>query len=276
MNIRNRIGISTLSLRGIPLEQVIDTVYEQGFRVFELVPHLYGGPEQLDLARRKRLKGKLSCFDMVTIHTSVARLQDGRGTNIASSDTSYRRKSVEHYLEHVRLALDVGAKLSTFHVAHGDEETSPEQVRETHLAFAQIALEQAADSHLQMGYEYFDTKLTEDIGQPQFGILFDIGHAALRSEGYLSPGILQLMREMFPYIVQFHAHGVYVSEQGNRQDHQPLQANNGIDYARVLHSIKEQNFQGPIIFEIQNSTEQANLENTMYAREEFVKIWEEY
>ena len=42
----------------------------------------------------------------VTVHTSGARLQDGRGANIASSDTSYRRESVEHYLEHIRLALD--------------------------------------------------------------------------------------------------------------------------------------------------------------------------
>ncbi len=276
MNIRSRIGISTLSLREIPLEQSIDTAYEQGFRVFELVPHLYGGPEQLDLPMRKRLRDKLGCFDMVTVHTSGAKLQDGRGANIASSDTSYRRESVEHYLEHIHLALDVGAKLSTFHVAHGDEKTSPEQVRAAHLEFARIALDQVKGIDLRMGYEYFDIELSKEIGKPQFGILFDIGHAALRSEGDLSAGILQLMREMFPSIVQFHAHGVHVSERGNKQDHQPLQANNGIDYARVLHRIKEQNFQGPIIFEIQNSTEQVNLENTIYAREEFVEIWEEY
>ncbi len=275
MSMRDRIGISTLSLRGMPLEQAIDTVHEQGFRVFELVPHLYGCPGQFDVPIRKKLRDRLDCFETVTVHTSGARLQDGRGANIASSDTSYRRESVEHYLGHVRLALDVGAEASTFHIAHGDEKTSPEQVREAHLEFAQIALEQARDSDLRMGYEYFDTKLTEDIGHAQFGILFDIGHAALQSEGDLNAGILQLMQEMFPSIVQFHAHGVHVSERGDKQDHQPLQANNGIDYAKVLCEIKERDFQGPIIFEIQNSTDQANLKNTVYAREEFIGIWEE-
>ena len=128
-----------------------------------------------------------------------------------------------------------------------------------------------------MGYEYFDTELAEKIGRPNFGILFDVGHAALRSEGDIDAGIAQLMKEMFDFIVQFHIHGVHVSEQGDKQDHRPFQANNGIDYTRVLKMAKEGNFQGPFIFEIEVSTESAavNLQNTVYAREQMAKIWKE-
>ena len=86
------------------------------------------------------------------------------------------------------------------------------------------------------------------------------------------------MQETFPFIVQFHAHGVHVSERGDKRDHQPLQANNGIDYARVLKTIKKQGFQGPLIFEIGVAMEQSaaeNLKNTVYAREQFIKMWKE-
>lgn len=274
MNIRNRIGISTLSLKGMSLDQAIDAAYEAEFHVFELVPHLYGGPEQIDQNMRASLRDGLGCFDTVTVHTSVAKLQDGRGTNITSSDKSYQDDCVEHYLEHSRLAMEVGAKLATFHVGRLDSGSLQDQMNNAHLTFAKTALEQTRDSDLLMGYEWFDTKLTGEIGNHRFGILFDIGHAALQSTD-INSGIIQLMDETFPHIVQFHAHGVNVSDHGNKHDHQPLQANNGIDYAKVLRSIKGRKFQGPIIFEIQNSNASENLQNTVYAREEFIKLWEE-
>ncbi len=114
-HIRKRLGMSTLSLRKLPFEEAIYVVYEAGFRVIELVPHLYGGPEKFDKNMREKLKETLNRFEMVTIHSSEAKMSDGRRVNLASSEASYRRKSIEHYLEHVRLALDVGAKVVTFH-----------------------------------------------------------------------------------------------------------------------------------------------------------------
>lgn len=273
LDIRHKVGISTLALRGIPLEQAIDAVDEEGFEVLELVPHLYGGPQSFDGNIRKSLKDKLSCFETVTVHSSGAKLIDGRRVNIASSQTSYRRESVEHYLEHVQLALDLGAKVATFHPGYKDEKASPKQVREANLIFAQAASERAKNSNLQMGYEYFDTKLTKEIGIPQFGILFDIGHAAMQSEGNLNAGILQLMQDTFPSIVQFHVHGVRVSEHGDKKDHQTFQANNGIDYAKILQAIKKRGFEGPLVFEIGISMEEgvaANLNNAVYAREELI------
>jgi sugar phosphate isomerase/epimerase len=274
-DIGHMIGISTLPLRGMPLERAIDVVYEEGFQVFELVPHLYGGPERFDQSMRRNLRDRLSCFETVTVHSSGAKLREGRRVNIASSQASYRRESIEHYLEHVQLALDLGAKVATFHPGYGDEKASPADVREAHRIFAQTASERAKDSNLQMGYEYFDVELTKDIGQPQFGILFDIGHAALQSEGDLNAGILQLMQETFPFIVQFHVHGVHVSGQGNKRDHQPFQANNGVDYARVLRAIKEQGFRGPLVFEIGVAEQSAaeNLSNSVHAREQLIAIW---
>ena len=41
----DRIGVSTLCLKGIPLAETIDQVLEAGFLAFEITPITYGGPE---------------------------------------------------------------------------------------------------------------------------------------------------------------------------------------------------------------------------------------
>jgi hypothetical protein len=52
--IDRRIGISTLCLGSKPLDEAIRLVREAGFGAFELVPHLYGGPEKMDRGLRRR------------------------------------------------------------------------------------------------------------------------------------------------------------------------------------------------------------------------------
>ena len=280
MNVQfsQRIGVSTLALRKMPLDEAIAAVYENGFKVFELVPHLYGGPESFDLNTRKNLRERLAGFEIATVHSSGAKLTDGRGVDIASSEDLHRRQSVEHYLAHIQLALDLEAKLVTLHPGVGDDRSTSDTVREANLVFAEAALEKIKDSDLQIGYEYFDGELTTEIGNPKFGILFDVGHAALRFEGDPNPNILRSLEELFPHIVQFHIHGVRASPQGEKEDHNSLQVNNGIDYAKVIEAIKRYGFGGPLLFEIgireegQNISE--NLKDAVYAREELVKMWE--
>jgi sugar phosphate isomerase/epimerase len=276
-HIRNHLGISTLSLRKLSLEEAIHVIHEAGFRVIEIVPHLYGGPERFDKDMRKKLKEKLGCFEMVTIHSSEAIMGDGKRTNIASLEPSYRRKSIERYLEHVQLALDIGAKVVTFHPSKVNKEADPAQVREAHLAFARKAIEMAQHGDIIMGYEYFDRELTKEIGHSRFGILFDIGHAALQAEGNITMEILHMLNEMLPFIVQFHVHGVQASEQGKKKDHLPFQLNNAIDYTRVLQTIKSYGFTGPLIFEIDTGNHEdmaENLRDSVEALEECVEIWE--
>lgn len=277
VHIRNHLGISTLSLRNLSLEEAIHVVHEAGFRVVELVPHLYGGPERFHKDMRKKLKEKLGCFEIVTVHSSEAKMRDGGRTNIASLEHSYRCKSIEHYLEHVQLALDIGARVVTFHPSKVDKEVDAAQVREAHLAFARKAIELAQDSDIIMGYEYFDRELTKEVGHSRFGLLFDIGHAALQAEGNITGGILHMLDGMLPFIVQFHVHGVQVSEQGQKKDHLPFHLNNAIDYKMVLQKIKNYGFTGPLIFEIGTGNHEnmaENLKDSVDALEECVEIWE--
>ncbi len=275
--LRRRFGISTLALRQMPLDEAIQAVTREGFGVFELTPRLYGGPERFDRQMRQRLRESLGPFEMVTVHSSGSTLPDGRKANIASSDESYRRESVAHYLALVELALDLGAGVVTFHLGRGDEKTSPDRVRDANRIFAGAATEKATGSDLQMGYECFDTELIKDIGEPRFGILFDIGHAIHGLEADVTPGIVRMIKECFPSIVQFHVHGVQAMAEGVTRDHLPLQLNDVIDYADVIREIGKGGFAGPLVLEIgirpDGQDAARNLKDAVYARDEFVAVW---
>jgi len=257
----------------MPLAQAIERAFEGGFQLFELVPRLYGGPERFDEQARRNLRAELARFQRVTVHTSGPTLPDGRRVNIASPDGTIRRKSAEHYLGHIRLALDLDAEAVTLHPGRSEGDTSPAQARQANLAFARMAIEEAGDSDLQMGYEYFDLELTREIGHPRFGLLFDVGHAALALESDITPGILEWMEKLFPHIVQFHVHGVRLLEGGGKQDHLPLQANEAIDYAQVVQAMEAQGFAGPVVFEIENADKHENLRNSILGREELLGMW---
>lgn len=276
-DLRGRFGISTLALKDLPLEKAIDAVENEGFGAFELVPQVYGGPESIDQDTRRRLSERLARFDVVTIHSSVAKLKGGREANIASPEIRHRFESIQLYLSHVELALDIGARIVTFHPGNGDAKTPTGLVPEANSTFAQRALEQIEGCDLLIAYECFDMSLVKKIGDPRFGILFDIGHAAMGSSGDSNETILRLMEQLFPFILQFHVHGVRVSGQGVKKDHQPLQLNNAVDYARIIQAIKGEGCSCPLVFEIGISTEQdvvQNLKDAVYAREELVALWE--
>jgi sugar phosphate isomerase/epimerase len=269
------IGISTLALQDMPLSVAIERAAEAGFQVFELVPRLYGGPEHLRGQARRDLRSQLARFDSVTVHSSGPSLPDGRRVNIASPDGECRRQSVEHYLGHVRLALELGAEVVTLHPGRGLGGYPPSQVRAANLAFAERAIDEAGDEDLRMGYEYFDLELTREIGHGNFGLLFDVGHAALERESDITRGILKSMEELFPHILQFHVHGVRFLEEGGKQDHLPLRANDVIDYAQVIQAMKIQRFAGPVVFEIENSDKIENLSNSVLGRSELLDLWRE-
>jgi sugar phosphate isomerase/epimerase len=268
-----QIGISTLALKDMPLAEGIRRAFEGGFRVFELVPRLYGGPERFDAQARRDLKDQLACFETLTVHTSGPTLPDGSRVNLAAREPSRRRQSVEHYLAHLRLALDLGARIATWHPGYSEAEASPAQVREANRTFAQTAIAEAGDGDLQMGYETFDLELTREIDHSRFGLLFDIGHAALALEEDITLGILEWMEALSPYIVQFHVHGVRMLEGGRKQDHLPLQANDAIDYARVMRAMRGHGFGGPVVFEIENADKYENLGNSILGREELLSLW---
>ena len=265
-------GISTLCLRDMSLDQAIGSVFKQGFHVFELVPRVYGGLDRFDQSMRTDLQEKLSCFDTVTVHSSGPSVSEGRKADITSSDPAHRQRSIDYYLSLIHLAADIGAQLVTFHPGIGDETTTPAQVREANRAFAEIALDKTQDTDLGLAFENFDLDLSRQIGSSRFGILFDVGHAALRFKASMTDGILKLLKELYPYIFQFHFHGVHVSPNGDRKDHQPFQKNNGIAYHKIIQDLLKYGYSGPMIFEIgifsDNGTE--NLIDTVAARNELM------
>ena len=139
------------------------------------------------------------------------------------------------------------------------------------LSLRKLPFEEAIDAVYEAGFRVIE------LVPPRFGILFDIGHAALQAEGNITGEILHMLDEMSQFIVQFHVHGVQVSDQGKKKDHQPFYLNNGIDYKKILQTIKGYGFTGPLIFEIgiwnhENMAE--SLKYTVNSREEWVAMWE--
>ena len=133
---KHRWGISTLCLRDMSLDQAIRSVYSQGLHVFELVPRVYGGPDRFNQSVRTDLQEKLECFDTVTVHSSGPSVSKGRKADIASSDPGHRQRSIDYYLFLIHLAMDIGARLVTFHPGIGDETMTLVEVREANRAFA--------------------------------------------------------------------------------------------------------------------------------------------
>ena len=184
---------------------------------------------------------------------------------------------MDHYRALAQLALDIGASLATFHAGYGTKDEASDREREAHLICAREVADETRDGDMQMGFEYFDWELARTIDRPRFGVLFDIGHAAMRSSGDLASGSLALMESLAPYIVQYHVHGVSVSEDGQKADHQSFAANNGIDYSRIVEAIEKCDFAGPLILEIEAWRDEdplRNLRHAAQARDELVAMWE--
>jgi sugar phosphate isomerase/epimerase len=273
--VAERIGLSALCVASMPLMEAIDVARGAGFAVFEFVPHLYGGPEQVDPALRRVLRAELASFKRVTVHSSTVRLADGRRADISSPDNAHRQASVNHYLEIAQLALDIGADIATYHAAYQTEADAIADQRDAHLLFARMIDDRFAESGLQMGFEYFDDALARRIKRARFGVLFDVGHAAMRSQGDLTTGAVKMIEVLASSVIEYHIHGVRVDEDGGRSDHRSFEDNNGIDYARVVHAIKRHGFTGPLVLEIgawqQNVAR--NVVHTTAARAALARLW---
>ena len=261
-----RIGVSTLCLRGIPLTEAIERTLEAGFSVFEVTPITYGGPEAFGAAEREDLRRRLSAFRLVTVHSSGM-----GGANICSGDMDHRAWSQNRYLALVAFARDVGADVLTFHPGRAEAGGLPEEaVRAENVAFGKILVDAAGDTEMAMGYELFDARVAREIGGANFGVLFDLGHASCRGPDVDTDDVLGMMDGLAEQTVQFHVHGVGGAD---KTDHLPFSQNTHLDYGRVVRHIKGLGFGGPLIFEIGIRDEdwQRNLRDCASAREMLVR-----
>lgn len=288
--IEDLLGMPTGVLRDWPIDRAVETIARSGFAVCEVTPAAYGGAVNFDPAARAALRESLSPFRTVTVHVSAAAYLHGKRVcrwspeverdDVASPDPEVRRRSIDDQLSHIGFAADIGAANVTFHPGRGDTEASLEQKRDAWRTFAQAAVARAEGTGLRLGYEvsptFFDLELIASIGAPAFGLLFDIGHAAKRCEGDLTAGVVGMIEACGERIVEFHLHGVHLTEAGETKDHHPLHLNNGLDFRRILETIKACAPAAPIVLEIvkyPGCGAEANLENALSAKDELARIW---
>lgn len=268
LTLYDRIGVSTLCLKGIPLPEVIKQISEAGFSAIELTPIAFGGSEKFGPSARKTLRDLLGAFRLVTVHSS-----EMGGANICSIDPEHREWSRQRYLELAIFATDVGADILTFHPGRAEAEgLSEEEIRSENVAFGKTLLEAVGDKDIKLGYELFDIRVAGEIAHPKFGLLFDLGHASCRGPDVDTSDVLEMVDLLAAQIVQFHVHGVGGA---NKKDHLPFSQNTYLDYDRIAKQIKGLAFSGPLIFEIGIWREdwEQNLKDCLSARNELMRAW---
>ena len=270
LDFAHRIGVSTLCLRGLSPSAAIDRTLEAGFAALEFTPITYGGPEAFSPTERRELRRRLSRFKVVTVHSS------GMGSaNICSADPTRREHSRQRYLKLVEFARDVGADVLTVHPGGVDPEgPTKEEVFDLNVEFGKELARAASTVAMQLGYELFDAQIGSQIGQANFGVLFDIGHASRRAPEVDTTAVLGMIDELRDQTVQYHVHGVGEAEK--KVDHLPFARNTWLDYERLVPHILASGFRGPLILEIGIRSEDwaANLQDCVAAHQALVLLAE--
>ncbi|MDP6777661.1 MAG: TIM barrel protein [Candidatus Latescibacteria bacterium] len=261
-----RMGVSTLCLAGLPLTEAIERTLEAGFAAFELTPITYGGPEAFGDCERRELRRRLDGFKLVTVHSSGM-----RGANICSAEAAHRQRSRERFRCLLELAQDLGADLVTFHpgrqAANGPTE---EEVRAENIAFGRDLVARLDGPDMKLGYEFFDAEVVGEIGSPDFGLLFDIGHACRLGPKVDTDDVITMIDELASQTVQLHVHGVCGPD---KTDHLALSEDTWLDYGRIARHVERLRLRVPMIFEIGIRTEdwRANLKDCADARDTLVQ-----
>jgi sugar phosphate isomerase/epimerase len=203
---------------------------------------------------RRELRDLLKSFRTVTVHGS------GITIHIPGGREEEKEELWAPYLELMRLARDIGARLVTFHGLQPPDGGSPdpEEMARYHVQFGKIAAQYAQKWDLLAGFElathdqfFLENRIISRIGSERFGILLDLGHVALhffRSPD-ITTSILQVVEECLDQTWEFHAGGVQLTSQGLRE-HRPLDRHNLLDHGKLMDLLERKNFRGPFIFEI--------------------------
>jgi len=264
-------GVSTHFLpaaNGESIWDAIDQVYAMGLRGFELVPDDYRhqltephvpnvGVRPPDLSRddRERMRAALSLFDTVALRAPDLDL------NVASMNPGIREESQRQYLDCLDLAHELGACVVTLRRGHG----SPKRVHDLtdverhNIEFGLRAAEVAEQLNLEVALrghrpsrlpgdpEVLDSQMREilAIDSERVGLDLDIAQAALTG-----PPPARWAHEFGGRIAAVHLCGVFRNWQG-LVPHQPVERNNVVDYELLLGELRAQDYQGPIVGDIE-------------------------
>jgi sugar phosphate isomerase/epimerase len=249
----------------------IHQILEKDFNAIEVCPTQFQQLDPLNNPQfltsvfndeiRKQLKELLSSFHYVSVHGSsfwVTKIPQ----NIDPSSIW------TPYLELMEFASDIGADVVSFHpiqcasTAYSDARAE-EGLIQINIDFGKRAAAYAHQRNLKAAFENMpgiNTWMTletiihiiDEINSPQFGVLFDLGHAMLEQDESIAARNHRLLTQLYDYAsktLQYHFHGLYLAPQGYK-DHGPLHQSNHINYERVKDFRRTVQNRSPIIFEI--------------------------
>ena len=277
MEFSQHIGVSTDSLSDVSFDEAIQRVADAGFCTFEIVPADFQGaggfpysrpnpgvwPRTFGQAERRQLRETLKCFGLVTVHAPHL------GVDIGSRNPGIREESRRQYMECLEFAIDVGARVVSFH--HSGVEASVELGRQV-LPFAR-------EHDLLLAYENGPrsmpviTEILDRLDDERFGLLLDVGHAANgRADA------VDIIMSFAPRLFEVHASGVYRSgtyfpTDGWGIDHYPFEMNDGVDYPRIIEALRQIRYSGPLILEICYARHSEDIiESCRRAKEHLVEL----
>jgi len=283
--IEERIGISTHflpSTHGEDIFRAIEMVAEAGFSGFEIVPSVdqaqIGYPHNhanvgIDLLKASdadidRLRKALSAFKWTTVHSPHL------DWNLASANRHLRRLTWEYYQRCFDLGVELGAAAVTYHMGHATHGfiRPITEIMECNFAFAAHIMPQARKAGVPVGFEagaLDELKYVCD-RLDGWGINLDIGHAYM-SAG-TDEGFFAYIEEFDDRIVEVHHNGVN-HYWGKYMEHQPPHMNNMIDFQRVYSRLKEIDYLGPIVCEIQGNDITQVIEHCQESKDMICGIW---
>lgn len=285
--ISDRIGPSTHFMprtEGESIYDAIDAAYEAGFGAFELVPtedqaqigwptnHPNIGitPKKLDAKDRKFLRDALSVFKVRTIHSPHVDF------NIASANRELRKVSTQAYDDILQLAIELEIPTVTFHPGRstrGYMRDSKDWAK-YEIEYGKRASIFAEEHNLEVGYEvcnkFEHMRLIVDGVGGNFGLNLDLGHAMMADRR--DEVLIEYIGYFQGRIKEIHMNGVN-HYWGGFMEHQPVHMNNVIDYQAVFEKLREIDYQGPIILEIQGNDLEQMLVHCQEAKEMIIGIW---
>lgn len=284
----DRIGISTFVLHSMDIWETINLLERNGFGIeihlntFDAVignphplTHVGIWPRSFGSEERARLRERLSGFPTVTVHGTPFDL------NISANNPGIRNESIFQYEEAMDFANDIGCKTVTYHLGRATcQITSDDEYLEHHVTFAERITRRAEQYGMRTGYENGDDnpefflKIMERVNSPHWGHLLDIGHClGLKGD---TQTVLKWINMLGPErIVQIHAHNViaWTATQSGRIDHYPFETGTCIEMMPVFRRLKEVGYEGPIIFEILQTTAQEVIDACKRARNIICQAW---
>ena len=103
-----------------------------------------------------------------------------------------------------------------------------------------------------------------------FGLNLDLGHAMMADKR--DEVLIEYVEHFQERIKEVYMNGVN-HYWGGFMEHQPVHMNNVIDYQTVFEKLREVNYQGPVILEIQGNDLEQMLIHCQEAKEMITGIW---